>query len=172
MADVKDDDPNMVDARQAVVGKTTLIIMGSSILKATNGRGLHFLDACNAKQVKQVIYVNTDPNRVHDQVYDDLTGWGLPGGFVLKCIAMAADQFAEAVLNSAGMEVLRQRCMRWIEPAKVNGMRQRFPLPPVADLGAVANHKFGAERVKVGLVFAKVEALNSVAAHEAGVGVQ
>jgi hypothetical protein len=164
MADVKDDDPNMIDARQAVVGKTTLIIMGSSILKSTNGRGLHFLDACD---VKRVVFVNPDTTRVHDQVKDDLRGWGLAGEFNLECLAMAADDFTEAVLSSAGMETLRQRCMRWIRPAKVNSMRRRFPLPPVADLGAVATHKFGAGRLAVGLVFGKVEALNARAAVEA-----
>jgi hypothetical protein len=162
MADIKDDDPNMIDARQAVVGKTTLIIMGSSILKSTNGRALHFLDACD---VKRVVFVNPDTTRVHDQVKDDLRGWGLAGEFHLECMTMAAGDFAEAVLRSAGMETLHQRCMRWIQPAKVNSMRRRFPLPPVADLGAVATHKFGAGRVTVGLVFGRVETLNSQAAH-------
>ena len=43
--DVRDADPNMVDARRAATGKTTLLVLGSSLLKATNGRSLHFLDA-------------------------------------------------------------------------------------------------------------------------------
>ena len=56
--------------------RRTLLIMGSSIVKATNGRALHFLDS--APGISRVIFVNPDPSRLVANVASDLGGWGLP----------------------------------------------------------------------------------------------
>jgi hypothetical protein len=107
--DVRDGDPNVVDARKVAcaAGRKTLLIMGSSLIKATNGRALHFLDA--APDISRVIFVNLDPSRTAASVTSDLAGWGLPQlqrGVAtpasVDCVVMKAAEFAAAVVVSAG----------------------------------------------------------------------
>lgn len=172
--DVKDNDPNVVDARNAASGhglvrRKTLLVMGSSIIKATNGRALHFLDA--APHIAHVIFVNPDPSRVVANVASDLAGWGLPQlrpGLAtpakVECVVMKAKEFAEAVLACTEVASLRDICARCIAPDKVARCRLMFSLPPVEDLGAVGSHKFGAAGVTIRRVYDEVATLNSVAA--------
>lgn len=172
--DVKDNDPNVVDARNAASGhglvrRKTLLIMGSSIIKATNGRALHFLDA--APYISRVIFVNPDPSRVAADVASDLAGWGLsqlrPGLAApakVECVLMKANEFAEAVLARTEVASLRDCCARWIAPDKVARCRLMFSLPPVEDLSEVGSHKFGAAGVTIRRVYNEVATLNSGAA--------
>ena len=170
MQDVKDSDPNMRDARDAAAGKTTLLVIGSSALKATNGRSLHFLDA--AKDCRRVVFINPDRSRTARLVGDDLSGWGLPqlrrghqSPALVDCAHIDARTFARRVLDADAMSAagLRDQSMRWIDPRKVQLMRQRFELPAKAELGAVRDHPFGASRVTVGTVFDSVARLHAVA---------
>ena len=180
--DVRDDDPNMVDARLAAKKRTTLLILGSSLIKSTNGKALNFLDS--AQDVSRVIYVNPDPSRSHACVLSDLSGWGLPklqnkGPLTKKqrlvvplstadpltatveCVMIGACEFAEAVLGSPGMEKIRGDCARWIAPDKVCRFRALFPLPPEEDLGAVGKHRFGLQGVSIKEIYARVATLNA-----------
>ena len=170
MQDVKDGDPNMRDARDAAAGKATLLVLGSSALKATNGRSLHFLDA--ADKCRRVVFVNPDRSRSARLVADDLGGWGLPrlrrghpSPPPVECAHMDANEFARRVLGTAAMTAagLREQCMRWVDPPKVRLMRQRFSLPAKAELGAVRDHPFGASCVTVGTVFDAVARLHALA---------
>lgn len=170
MQDVKDGDPNMCDARDAAVGKTILLVLGSSVLKATNGRSLHFLDAAEA--CRRVIFINSDRSRTARLVADDLGGWGLPqlrrghaSPALVDCAHIDAREFASRVLTRAEAMSpgLRGRCDLWVDPQKVRLMRQRFALPAKAELGAVRDHPFGASRVTVGTVYDTVARLHDVA---------
>lgn len=168
--DVKDSDPNMQDARKAAAGRTTLLVIGSSILKATNGRSLHFLEAAN--ECRRVVFINPDRSRTSRLVGDDLSGWGLPrlgrghpSAALVECAHIDATTFARRVLGTEVItaEGLHEQCLRWIAPPKVLLMRQRFVLPARAELGAVADHPFGALRVTVGTVFDSVAQLHAIA---------
>ena len=177
MQDVKDSDPNVQDARDAAAGgRATLLVIGSSVLKATNGRSLHFLDA--AKDCRRVVFINPDRSRTARLVGDDLRGWGLPPqlGQSVECAHVDAQTFARCVLDHEAVAAagLREQCLRWVDPSKVRLMRQRFRLPPAAELGAVRDHPFGASRVTVGTIYGHVAQLHAVAngggAVEAGEG--
>ena len=172
--DVKDDDPNVVDARVvAVSGRKTLLVMGSSLIKATNGRALHFLD--KAPDISRVIFVNPDRARAVPHVVSDLAGWGLPQlrrGIAtqasVECVLMKAAEFAEAVLDCPEISDLRDTCYSWIAPGKVAHCRTLFKLPPAEDLGGAGPHKFGAAGVPVQRVYDEVAKLNALATADLG----
>jgi hypothetical protein len=172
--DVDNKDPNVLDAQEvAKKGRKTLLVMGSSLIKATNGRALHFLD--KAPDISRVIFVNPDRSRVVADVASDLDGWGLPQlgpGIAtpasVECVQMKAEEFAEAVLQCPDMADLRDTCYRWIAPDKVARARKLFPLPPVEDLTDVGAHKFGAARVTVRQVYDEVAKLNALAMSSLG----
>lgn len=174
MQDVRDDDPNMIEARCAAARKGTVLILGSSLHKATNGRSLHCLDA--ASECRRVIFVNPDASRTAAAVADDLGGWGLPAlrrghahPAAVDCAAVDAVGFAAQVLaahvqvDGKSMAELRAHCLAWIAVDKVRRSRALFALPPKLDLGAVCDHRFGASRVSVGDVFDRVARLNKCA---------
>ena len=154
---VKDKDPNMVEARAAAKGRTVMLILGNSLAKPTNGRALHFLDA--AKSISRVIFVNIDSSRNGSQIEEELEGWGLPVRAQVVCVAMGAEEFADAVLKSAADAAqpaqLRddvERSRAWVQQEKVDEMRHLFPLPPKREL-SIANHAFGAAQVTVGEIY-------------------
>jgi len=185
--DLHVNDPNKQEAEAAVKGRTTLLIMGSSLQKSTNGKALNFLES--ACDVSRVFYINPDVGRPHDIVRDDLIGWGLPKlqqcprskknlGYLsstcdptlsmdcnVQCVYMSATQFAVLVLAElprVGMPThLRDACLSWITPTKVSRFRALFPLPPVEHLAGICDHKFGQQGLKIKDIYDKVVDLNN-----------
>lgn len=188
--DLHVNDPNKQEAEAAASGRTTLLIMGSSLRKSSNGKALSFLEyACD---VSRVFYINPDVRFSHDTVTDYLVGWGLPNlhkcprpkkpqthfslthdpkletDCSVQCFYVSATKYAELVLAelpSVGMPAhLRDECSSWIAPAKVSRFRALFPLPPVEHLAGICEHTFGQQGLTIKQVYHNVVGLNNTCA--------
>jgi hypothetical protein len=155
---VEHDDPNVLDTRRAAAAPhlRTLLIMGNSLIKSSNGRALNFLSAMTA--VERVVFVNPDTSRVSSEIEETLSGWKLPGTPHVVCVHSTGAAFAEQVLAQRG---LRQRCAGWVAPAEVARKRRMLQLPP-KNLGGQEDHKLGG-RVHVGKLFDEMVRLHALA---------
>jgi len=128
---VGDDDPNLVETRKAAAAPhlTTLLIMGNSIIKSSNGRALNFLSEMCA--VQRVVFVNPDSSRVPTRIKTELQLWGLPGDFDVQCVHQTATAFAEEVLS---LHRLRERCEGWVaieEVGRIISVHSHFCMVPI-----------------------------------------
>ena len=164
---VDDKDPNVTDTRCAAAQDhlKTLVVIGNSILKSTNGRALNFLSAMES--CENVVFVNIDESRTEKCLLSDLDGWGLdckkPEGSHVRFehVCQTAVAFSEGVLGMLSHDV-RQRCEAWVSPDEVQRKRRMLQLPP-RDLGGRENHKFGQSEVSTGTLFDEMKRLNDLA---------
>ena len=152
---VEDTDPNVVDTHRAAaqLHLTTLIIVGNSIVKSSNGKALNFLS--ELKGVSRVLFVNPDTDRPEAMLRGQLEGWGLPKPApIVECIAETATEFAETVLRDTSLlhSVERQQCESAVKKPEVKRKRAMLQLPP-KELGGREIHKFGKSQVSAGDLF-------------------
>ena len=157
---VDPNDPNVLDTRRAAAAPQlkTLLIMGNSIIKKSNGRALNFLEAATA--IDRVIFVNPDTSRVASDIQEELRLWGLRGKPEVACVHSTGVAFADEVLSQLQRE-LRERCTRWVAPAEVARKRRLLQLPP-KDLGGRENHELGGT-VHVGELFDEMQRMHRLA---------
>lgn len=119
-----------------------LIIIGQSLDKTTNGRGLNWL--CEAHSIQRVIYVNPDLTATDDIVCGKLNGWGLDmSGRHFLSVKATADGFTNELLER--MSVKQKHTIRML--LDTEDIRQRWinlELPPRF---LIPHHLVGANRI-------------------------
>lgn len=143
------------EARVTAGGKELLVLMGTSLYTGTSGGALRFLEVCEARDA---IFVNIDSSMNEEYVETTLQGYGMRKVARVTCVHACAIAFAKQVMA------------RYPECGRECGRESHFDLPvkfpPIQQLGAVADHKFGLQRVAIRELFERVQANMNRGAHK------
>ena len=144
-----DDDPNLNDARTAISKPNinTLMIMGNSLLKATNGMVVRFVSS-GKSNIRQVIMIDPDENRNAESVKEALIGYGLSNKIEVHYVIGKANTFVNQVIDKLEKEEqeeepgisIRTAIEKLIDSETIKSRRQHIGFPPIAII-AGCSHK-------------------------------
>ena len=147
---VTDNDVNLIEARNLGSREEvkTLFILGSSLNKATNARGLTWLE--NSIHIVKVIFVNNDMSWTVPRLRETLNGWGIKQHIEIVLICLAVDDFTDFVLES--MEESDKHYIKsLIDPIIIRERRSYLEYPP--DYLYSGEHTFGISGVSIKQIY-------------------
>jgi hypothetical protein len=156
---VEEHDINLVEARAMAGGASfkVLLILGQSLDKLSNGRGLNWLTNVRS-DLGHVVFVNPDETITEDILREKLRGWGLKMNSKMKLtrIHASADAFSKDVINSMTPESRSQVEALW-DDSQIKARLDMLELPPVELLGD--DHRVGKGQVSLRSIYQNIERL-------------
>ena len=132
---LEDDDVNMLEARAMAKSPTHLLVIGNSLNKATNAKGLNFLE--DAKRIREVLIVNPDTNMNVDKWKAILVTWGMSPDIEVWLEQATAEDFTKRVIGACS-ESERKEIQGFIDPELIAERRKKIDYPP---LDMIPEHK-------------------------------